>query len=214
MGAVDQIKSEAITERSVANLTQALQGTFAQLVIQQRSSDRRQPAQHQHPRYRYDEQQRTADRHRRSGVGQRQLQQAQSSDIENVSVLKDGTAAIYGSRRQRRPAGHHQEGQAESGSDRRTHGYGRLAAARSALHARSRLAERHAAQGNFQSLGLAPALPPNRSATKARQRHVLHGRDSADGHAAELQRQRIGGANTTYMISAGYYDRESNFEAS
>ena len=39
VGAVDQIKSEAITERSVANLTQALQGTSPSLVIQQRSSD-------------------------------------------------------------------------------------------------------------------------------------------------------------------------------
>ncbi len=154
VGAVDQIKSEAITERSVANLTQALQGTSPSLVIQQRSSD---PADNQ------------LNINIR-GIGtmnnneplividglvsdNASFNKLNPSDIENVSVLKDADAQfrhLRFARRQRRPAGHHQEGQAESGSDRRTHGYGRLAAARSALHARSRLAERHAAQ-HFQS---------------------------------------------------------------
>ena len=100
MGAVDQIKSEAIAERSVANLTQALQGTSPSLVIQQRSSD---PADNQ------------LNINIR-GIGTMNNNQPlividglvsdnssfnklNPSDIENVSVLKDaGTAAIYGSR--------------------------------------------------------------------------------------------------------------------
>ena len=100
VGAVDQIKSEAITERSVANLTQALQGTSPSLVIQQRSSD---PADNQ------------LNINIR-GIGtmnnneplividglvsdNASFNKLNPSDIENVSVLKDaGTAAIYGSR--------------------------------------------------------------------------------------------------------------------
>ena len=191
----DQVRSHHRTFRRQPDAGAA--GHFAQPrhpAAKQRP--RRQPAQHQHPRYRYDEQQRTADRHRRSGVGQRQLQQAQSlghRERLGAEGCRYGRHLRF-ARRQRRAAGHHQEGQAESGSDRRTHGHGRLAAARSALHARSGLAECYAAQ-HFQSQFGAGSRLYRRTDPRpqgARQRHVLHGRDSADGHAAELQRQRIG----------------------
>ena len=100
VGAVDQVKSEAISERSVANLSQALQGTSPSLVIQQRSND---PADNQ------------LNINIR-GIGtmnnneplividglvsdNASFNKLNPSDIESVSVLKDaGTAAIYGSR--------------------------------------------------------------------------------------------------------------------
>jgi TonB-linked SusC/RagA family outer membrane protein len=100
VGAVDQVKSEAIADRPVTNLTQALQGTSPGLVIQQRS-------------YNPNDQQMNINIR---GVGtmnnndplividglvsdNASLNKLNPNDIENVSVLKDaGTAAIYGSR--------------------------------------------------------------------------------------------------------------------
>lgn len=100
VGAVDQIKSEAIAERAVSNMTQALQGTSPSLVVQQRSFDPTDQQLNLNIR----------------GIGTMNdnsplividglvsdggsFNKLNPSDIESISVLKDaGTAAIYGSR--------------------------------------------------------------------------------------------------------------------
>lgn len=100
VGAVDQVKSEVLETRSVANLTQALQGTSPSLVIQQRSFNPNDQQLNINIR----------------GIGTMNnndplividglvtdnsaFSKLNPQDIESVSVLKDaGTAAIYGSR--------------------------------------------------------------------------------------------------------------------
>ncbi len=99
-GAVDQIKADAIMDRSTANLTQALQGTSPSLTIQQRSFNPNDQQLNINIR----------------GIGTMNdnsplividglvsdgasLNKLNPADIESISVLKDaGTAAIYGSR--------------------------------------------------------------------------------------------------------------------
>ncbi|WP_108823261.1 TonB-dependent receptor [Dysgonomonas sp. Marseille-P4361] len=100
VGAVDQIRSQAIEKRPVANVSQALQGASPSLMIQQRSMDPNSNDINVNIR----------------GISTMNknepllvidglvtefssLNKLNPSDIENVSVLKDaGTAAIYGSR--------------------------------------------------------------------------------------------------------------------
>ncbi|MDR1023903.1 MAG: TonB-dependent receptor [Prevotellaceae bacterium] len=100
VGAVDQVKTEAIANRPVANLAQALQGTSPGLIIQQRSANPNDQQTNINIR----------------GVGtmnnndplividglvsdNASFSKLNPNDIESVSVLKDaGTAAIYGSR--------------------------------------------------------------------------------------------------------------------
>lgn len=100
VGAVDQVKADILENRSVANLTQALQGTSPSLVIQQRSFNPNDQGLNINIR----------------GVGTMNnndplividglvtdnsaFSKLNPQDIESVSVLKDaGTAAIYGSR--------------------------------------------------------------------------------------------------------------------
>ncbi len=100
VGAVDQVKADILENRSVANLTQALQGTSPSLVIQQRSFNPNDQGLNINIR----------------GVGTMNnndplividglvtdnsaFGKLNPQDIESVSVLKDaGTAAIYGSR--------------------------------------------------------------------------------------------------------------------
>ncbi len=100
VGAVDQIKSAAIAERPVANMTQALQGTSPSIVIQQRNFNPNADGMNLNIR----------------GVGTMNdnsplividglvadasaFNRLNPQDIDNVSVLKDaGSAAIYGSR--------------------------------------------------------------------------------------------------------------------
>ncbi|MDR0567074.1 MAG: TonB-dependent receptor [Prevotellaceae bacterium] len=100
VGAVDQVKADAIADRPVANLMQALQGTSPGLIIQQRSSNPNDQQTNINIR----------------GVGtmnnndplyvidglvsdNASFSKLNPNDIESVSILKDaGTAAIYGSR--------------------------------------------------------------------------------------------------------------------
>lgn len=99
-GAVDQIGQQAIEGRPVTTLTQALQGTSPNLIIQQSSADPGAPLNinirgistlgNNSPLVVID------------GIPSNNtdaLSQLNPSDIESISVLKDaGTAAIYGSR--------------------------------------------------------------------------------------------------------------------
>lgn len=101
VGAVDQIKASQVADRSVGNLTQALQGTSPALVIQQRSMNPNDNTMNINLR----------------GVGTFgnnspllvidgvisndvvDMNNLNPNDIESISVLKDaGSAAIYGSR--------------------------------------------------------------------------------------------------------------------
>lgn len=100
VGAVDQIQASAIEARPVANLSQALQGASANLIVQQRSGDPNDNNLNINIR----------------GVStmnnnepllvidgmiaeMESLNKMNPGDIENISVLKDaGSAAIYGSR--------------------------------------------------------------------------------------------------------------------
>ena len=101
IGAVDQVKDKLIKDRPVANLTQALQGASPSLTIQQRSMNPNDNTMNINIR----------------GVSSmnnndplividgmiaddvKAMNMLNPSDIENVSILKDaGTAAIYGSR--------------------------------------------------------------------------------------------------------------------
>ena len=218
VGAVDQIKSEAITERSVANLTQALQGTSPSLVIQQRSSD---PADNQ------------LNINIR-GIGtmnnneplividglvsdNASFNKLNPSDIENVSVLKDaGTAAIYGSR-------------AANGVLLVTTKKGKLNQAPTVeLTAMVGWQQPEVlytpVQGwqNATLLNISKANSGLAPAFTAEQIRDLKAHGNGTFYMDEILRTAMqqnynvsvsgGGANTTYMISAGYYDQESNFE--
>ncbi len=100
IGAVDQISSKNIENRPVGNLTQALQGAAPSLVIQQKSMDPNDNSMNVNIR----------------GVNTftnasplvvidgmisdiNNMNKLNPNDVDNISVLKDaGTAAIYGSR--------------------------------------------------------------------------------------------------------------------
>lgn len=101
VGAVDQIKASQVADRPVGNLTQALQGSSPSLVIQQRSMNPNDNAMNVNLR----------------GIGTfgnnspllvidgvisdeiSNLNNLNPNDVESISVLKDaGSAAIYGSR--------------------------------------------------------------------------------------------------------------------
>ncbi len=100
VGAVDQVRAEALADRAVGSLTQALQGASPSLVIQQRSFNPNDSKLNINIR----------------GIGtmnnnkplividglvsdDASFDKLNPADIETISVLKDaGTAAIYGSR--------------------------------------------------------------------------------------------------------------------
>lgn len=100
VGAVDQVRAEALADRAVGSLTQALQGASPSLVIQQRSFNPNDSKLNINIR----------------GIGtmnnnkplividglvsdDASFNKINPADIESISVLKDaGTAAIYGSR--------------------------------------------------------------------------------------------------------------------
>ncbi len=96
-GAVDQIRSAALEGKPSVNLTQSLQGAAPNLIIQQRNSEPGAPINvnirgvsslnDNTPLVVID------------GIAGGDLNQLNPSDIDNISVLKDaGSAAIYGSR--------------------------------------------------------------------------------------------------------------------
>ena len=100
VGAVDQIASGVIEDRPVGNLTQALQGASANLVIQQKSFNPNDNSVNINIRG-------ISTMNNNDPlvvidglvVEQSSMNNLNPSDIENISVLKDaGSAAIYGSR--------------------------------------------------------------------------------------------------------------------
>lgn len=100
VGAVDQVRSEILEDRPVANLTQALQGTAPNLVIQQRSQNPNDNSMNLNIRgvstINDNSPLIVIDGMISDGGSFNKLN---PNDIQNISILKDaGTAAIYGSR--------------------------------------------------------------------------------------------------------------------
>ena len=101
IGAVDQVKDKLIKDRPVANLTQALQGASPSLTIQQRSMNPNDNSMNINIRgvssMNNNDPLIVIDGMIANDV--KAMNMLNPSDIENVSILKDaGTAAIYGSR--------------------------------------------------------------------------------------------------------------------
>lgn len=101
VGAVDQVKSSDIEGRPVANITQALQGTAPGLIIQQRSMNPNDNTMNINIRgissINNNDPLLVIDGMVMDDVGSMNL--LNPNDIENISVLKDaGSSAIYGSR--------------------------------------------------------------------------------------------------------------------
>lgn len=101
MGAVDQVKSEALENRPVANITQALQGTSPSLIIQQRSMNPNDNTMNINIRgitsMNNNDPLVVIDGMIMDDVGSMNF--LNTNDIESISILKDaGAAAIYGSR--------------------------------------------------------------------------------------------------------------------
>jgi len=100
VGAVDQVQKKVLENRPVANLTQALQGASANLVIQQRSANPNDNKMNLNIR--------GISTMNNNGplividgliAESGSMNKLNPNEIENVSVLKDaGSAAIYGSR--------------------------------------------------------------------------------------------------------------------
>ena len=100
-GAVDQVKSEALENRPVANITQALQGTSPSLIIQQRSMNPNDNTMNINIRgitsLNNNDPLIVIDGMIMNDVAS--MNNLNPNDIENISILKDaGAAAIYGSR--------------------------------------------------------------------------------------------------------------------
>lgn len=216
VGAVDQVKGEAITAISVSNVMQALQGHSPGLIIQQRSFDPNDSKLNINIR----------------GVGtmnnnsplividglvsdDSSLNKLNPNDIESVSILKDAsTAVIYGSRSANgvvlvstKKGGKNQPLRVDFSGMlgvqkpeflfRKVEGYQNATLKNLSLTNAGRATEFTAAQirdlyenGNgeqFQNTIIQNALQQNYNV-----------------------RVSGGGANTTYMISAGYYDQRSN----
>ncbi|MBT1710733.1 TonB-dependent receptor [Fulvivirgaceae bacterium PWU5] len=101
VGAVDQVKADAIQNRPVANITQALQGLSPALVIQQRSMNPNDNTMNINIRginsFNNNEPLVVIDGMIMEDVGSMNL--LNPNDVESISVLKDaGASAIYGSR--------------------------------------------------------------------------------------------------------------------
>jgi TonB-linked SusC/RagA family outer membrane protein len=101
VGAVDQIRDDLIKDRPVANITQALQGTSPNLIIQQRSMNPNDNTMNINIRgvssMNNNDPLLVVDGMIMNSVNA--MNTINPNDIESVSVLKDaGSAAIYGSR--------------------------------------------------------------------------------------------------------------------
>lgn len=217
VGAVDQVKAESIADRSVSNLTQALQGTSPSLVIQQRSFNPNDQGLNINIR----------------GVGTMNnnnplividglvaddsaFGKLNPQDIESVSVLKDaGTAAIYGSRSANgvllvtTKKGH--RNQAPKVNVTAMLGW-------EVPYTLFRPVEgwQNATLENIARVN--HGMSPNFTAGQIRD---LYDNGNGTWYFDEIMKTGLqqnynasvsgGSEHTTYMVSAGYYDQESNF---
>ena len=213
-GAVDGIGKKAIEGRPVTNLSTALQGVSANLIIQQRNFEPGQGVNinirglgtlgDNTPLVVID------------GIVGADINLLNPVDIENISVLKDaGSAAIYGSRsangvilittkrgRKNSPPKVNYSGIYGIQSPRIT--YKPVDAWKNAYYKNESLA----------NSGLAPAFTPTQIQQFAAAGNGDWRVDNLMQNAAQ-QSHNIsvsgGGENNTYMLSLGYFDQENNF---
>lgn len=218
-GAVDQIKSTVLADRSVSSVAQALQGTSPSLVIQQRSFDPNNTElninirgigtmNNNEPLFVID------------GMisnGSEQFQKLNPSDIESISILKDaGTAAIYGSRAANgvllvtTKKGH--KNQAPKVSLSAMVGWDVPKTLYTPVAGWENATLRNIAAANS-------GKPAMFSAEQIRDLRAHQGEDQNwmdQIFKTSLQQNynisvQGGGEHTTYMVSAGYFNQESNF---
>ncbi len=218
IGAVDQVQAKALEGRPVANLTQALQGTSPGLIIQQRSMNPNDNSMNINIRgissLNNNDPLLVIDGMVADNINS--MNSINPNDIESVSVLKDaGSAAIYGSR-------------SANGVILITTKKGRLNMkpeisfnASSGIQAPEVLLNPVKGYQNallrndsYVNAGLNPIYSPQEIAQFATG-------DSEWGLNAIMKNAvqqsydigvRGGTENTTYNVSFGYYDQESNFK--
>lgn len=217
-GAVDQVDNRLIENRPVANITQALQGTAPSLTIQQRSMNPNDNTMNINIRgitsMNNNDPLIVIDGMIMNDVGSMNL--LNPNDIESVSVLKDaGTSAIYGSR-------------SANGVILITTKKGRLDM-KPVITLNSTLGSQNPdillkpvkgyqnallRNDSYVNAGLAPVYT-------ADEIFALAQGDSEWGYSAILKNAlqqshnlsvQGGSANTSYNLSFGYYDQESNFK--
>ena len=215
VSAVDQVSNEAFDGRPAVNATQALQGKSASLVIQQRNSE---------PGAGIDINIRGVSTLGNNsplividGIVGGDINALNPADIENVSILKDaGSAAIYGSR-------------ASNGVVLITTKKGRknqqLTVQYNGLAGINKPTFFTEPVSAFQNALLRneAAYNSNESAAPftAEQLRAIEARGSQQWFAEEIVQDAFqqnhnlsvsgGNASTTYLVSGGYLDQESNF---
>lgn len=217
VGAVDQVRSKIIEDRPVGNLTQALQGASANLVIQQRSMDPNNNNMNLNIRGIS-----TMNDNSPLVVIDGMITDASAmnnlnpNDIDNVSILKDaGSAAIYGSRSSN---GVILVTTKKGKKDMKpTVRFGAtLGSQNPTLLATPLKGYQNALLRNdaFVNTGSNPFYSSEqiRQFAEGDSEYFLKGiLQNALQQNYNLSLQG-GSANTTYMVSAGYYDQGSNFK--
>jgi TonB-linked SusC/RagA family outer membrane protein len=217
IGAVDQVSSSAVEGRPVANLSQALQGASANLVIQQRSANPNDNSMNINIR----------------GVSTMNnndplvvidgmitemgsLNELNPSDIESISVLKDaGSAAIYGSRSA--------NGVILVTTKKGTKGAGPVVKISTMVGVQQPEVLYSPVKGYENALLKNQALINGGSSPVYTPSEIRDFRENGDGtwfldgilQDAVQQTYNAsmsgGSENSTYMVSAGYFNQESNF---
>lgn len=218
IGAVDQVRDDLIKDRPVANITQALQGTSPNLIIQQRSMNPNDNTMNINIRgissMNNNDPLLVVDGMIMNSVNA--MNTINPNDIENVSVLKDaGSAAIYGSR-------------SANGVILITTKKGK-ADMKPVVSLTASVGTQNPEILLNPLKGYQNALLRNDSYINAGLNPIYSSEDIArfaEGDSewglsavmknAAQQNYNVsvqgGSANTTYMVSAGYYDQESNFK--
>jgi len=218
VGSVDQVKSNMIENRPVANLTQALQGASPNLIIQQKSFNPNNQSTNLNIRG-------VSTTNSNSPLividglvsDEGSFNKLNPMDIENISILKDaGTAAIYGSRSangvivvtSKKGAKNEKPVVRLSGM---------LGWQDPEILISPVAGYQNATLKNLSltNAGLAPVYTP------AQIRDLADHRNEESWFYNQIIRTALqqnynlsvsgGGANTTYMVSMGYYDQESNY---
>lgn len=218
VGAVDQIKSSQVTDRPVANLTQALQGSSPSLVIQQRSMNPNDNSMNINLRgigtFGNNSPLLVIDGIISNDIGN--LNNLNPNDVESISILKDaGSAAIYGSR-------------SANGVILVTTKQGKLNM-KPLIRFSGLLGSQNPEVLVKPLLGYQNALLRNDSYVNSGANPIYSSAQIAQFATGDSeyflkgilkngiqQNYNVdvqgGGANSTYMISLGYYDQESNFK--
>ena len=219
VGAVDQVKASMIEDRPVANMTDALQGAAPNVVIQQRSSnpnDRKtnfnirgiSTVNDNSPLF-------VIDGLVADGGS---FDKLNPNDIENISILKDaGTAAIYGSRSSNGVVlVTTKKGKEEPACDSSVKWYDGMAESGYLVFSGDE-GYQNATLRNLAATnaGEAPLYTPDQIRDLAAHQNEESWFFDQIVRTALQQNYNLsvsgGSDKTTYMVSMGYYDQESNY---